>query len=194
MNNMAKKPEDQAVNSEIISIVDDTFEQLYHAVPSVEPVIIEKNIIEYDGRMRLFPMEKFNAPAYVAAFSYHFSQKELEAVDAAGTFILYVKEDMVDKLFKAFGYSVGEAEDEAKCLDVVGQLGAILAGNLKNKLLNMDCADLVISPPYVYKNAVPSGVPFDYSLFKKQEISFSFWKEKCIVIEVCLGNIAAKGR
>ncbi len=194
MNNMAKKPDDQAVNSEIISIVDDTFEKLYHVVPSAGPGIVEKNIIEYDGRMRLFPMEKFNAPAYVAAFSYHLSQKQLEIVDPAGTFILYVKEDMVEKLFKAFGHSAGEAEDEAKCLDVVGQLGGILAGNLKNRLVEMDCAELFVSSPYTYKNAAPEGVPFDYSLFKKQEISFSFWKEKCIVIEVCLGNIAAKGR
>jgi hypothetical protein len=194
MNNMAKKPDDQVVSTAVIGIVDDTFEQLYHAVPSVAPVVVERNIIEYDGRMRLFPMEKFNAPAYVAAFSYHLSQKQLEAVDPAGTFILYVKEEMVDKLFKAFGHSVGEAEDEGTCLDVVGQLGAVLAGNLKNKLLSMDCVELVVSPPYTYKNAVPEGVPFDYSLFKKQEISFSFWKEKCIVIEVCLGNISAKGR
>jgi hypothetical protein len=194
MNSMAKKPDDQSVNTAIISIVDDTFEQLYHAVRSVEPVIVEKNIIEYDGRMRLFPMEKFNAPAYVAVINYHLSQKKLEAVDSVGTFVLYVKEDVVDKLFKAFGYSAAEAEDEVKCMDVVGQLGDILAGNLKNKLLTMDCAELVISPPYKYKNAVPAGVPFDYSLFKKQEISFSFWKEKCVVIEACLGNIAAKGR
>jgi len=194
MNIMTKKPDDQALSSAVVSIVEDTFKQLCRAEFSADPVVVEKNIIEYDGRMRLFPMEKFNAPAYVAAVTYHLSQKQLEAVDPAGTFVLYVKEDMIEKLFKAFGRPVIEAEDEVKCLDMAGQFCSILAGNLKNQLAGLDLIDLFVSTPYTYKNAVPDGVPFDYSLFKKHEFSFSFWKEKCIVIEVCMGNIPAKGQ
>ena len=191
---MAKKPDDQALNGAIISVVEDVFRQLCHTEFSAEPVAVEKDVIEYDGRMRIFPMEKFNAPAYVAVVTYHLSQKQLEAVDPVGTVILYVKEDMIEKFFKAFGHSVSEAEDEGKCLDVIGQLCDIIAGNLKNQLGSMGLADLVLSTSSKHKNAIPEGVPFDYSLFKKQELSFSFWKEKCIVIEVCLGNIPAKGR
>lgn len=194
MDTMAKNPDPQALNAAVIRVVEDAFTQLCHAAFSAEPVVVEKDIIEYDGRMRLSPMEKFNAPAYVAAVNYHLSEQHLQAHDVAGTFILYVKEDMVEKLFKAFGQPASASEDEAKCLDAVGRLCDILAGDLKNKIAGLGLAELAVSAPVKYKNAVPGGVPFDYNLFKEQELSFSFWKEKCIVIEVCLGDIPARGR
>ena len=191
---MAKKPDDQTLKTELINVVQDTFLQLCRVAASADPVVVEKDIIEYDGRMRISPMEKFNGPAYVAVANYYSSQKKSGSPDPLGTFVFYIREDMVEKLFKAFGRPVSEAEDEAKALDVVGQMCAILAGNLKNKLTGLGLADLLVSTPDKYKNSVPSGAPFDYSLFKKQEFSFSFWKEKCIVVEVCLGDIPVKGQ
>lgn len=178
----------------IISVVEDTFKQMCHVAPSAEPVAGEKDIIEYDGRMRLFPMEKFNAPAYVAIVNYYLSPKHLEAKDAVGTFILYFKEDLVERLFKAFGRSASESENEQACLDVVGDLCQVIAENLKKQILALDLADLTLSAPYKYKNAVLEGAQFDYNLFKKQEVAFSFWKEKCVVVEACMGHVPTKGR
>ena len=194
MDSMAKDQAPQALSSAVIDVVESSFRQLCHVPFSADPVVVEKDIIEYDGRMRLSPMEKFNAPAYVAALNYHRSEKELQEQDPAGTFVLYVKEDVVEKLFKAFGQPAGASDDEAKCLDVVSRFCGILGGDLKNKLAAMGFAEFVVSVPSAYKNAVPAGVPFDFNLFREWEISFSFWKEKCIVIEVCIGGIPPGAR
>ncbi len=191
---MAKKIDVQVLNTMIMGVIKDTFEQLCHAAFSADPVAVEKDIIEYDGRMRLTPMEKFNAPAHVAVINYYLPLQRFETNDPAGTFILYVKEDVIEKLFKAFGRRANEAEDEVACLEVVGEMGHILAGNIKNALTAMGFVELTLAASFTYKNAVPEGVPFDYRLFKKQEISFSFWKQKCIVVEMCLGDIPVKGQ
>ena len=191
---MPPKIDVQALNTMVTGVVEDTFRQLCHAASSAAPVAAEKDIIEYDGRMRLSPMEKFNAPAYVAVVNYYISSRHLADNDPVGTFVFYVKEDMVEKLFKAFGRPARDAEDEGACLEVVGELGGILAGNIKNGITAMGFAELVVAPPAIYRNSVPEGAPFDYNLFKKQEVLFSFWKEPCVVVEICLGNIPAKGR
>jgi hypothetical protein len=190
---MAKKFDNQVLNTMIMGVVEDTFKQMCKVSFSSEPVVVEKDIIEYDGRMRLFPMEKFNAPAYVGVVNYYLSKKHLDAKDAVGTFVIYIKEDMIERFVKAFGRPASEAEDEAVCLDVVGELCNIIGGGFKDELLNLDFINLTLSLPFKYKNAVPDGVPFDYNLFKKQELSFSFWKEKCVVVEMCLGDVPIKG-
>jgi hypothetical protein len=189
---MAKLFDNQVLNTTILGVVEETFKQMCHVDFSADPVTTEKEIIEYDGRMRLFPMEKFNAPAYVGVVYYYLSKRDLNEGHPVGTFVFYVKEDMVDRLFRAFGRPVSEAEDEAVCADVVGEMANILAGNVKNELRGLEYEDLLISAPTKHKNVVPEGVQFDYNLFKKQEIMFSFWKEKCIAVEACMGYIAQK--
>ncbi len=187
-----KSFDNQVLNTTIMGVVEETFKQMCHVDFSAEPVVTEKDIIEYDARMRLFPMEKFNAPAYVGVVNYYFTQKDLEDQAAIGTFAFFVKEEVVEKLFRAFNRPVSEAEDEAVCADVVGEMTNILAGNVKNELRSLDYQDLIISAPFKYKNVVPEGVQFDYNLFKKQEIVFSYWREKCIAIEACMGYVPQK--
>lgn len=191
---MAKEMDLQVLGTLITGVVEDTFKEVCHVMFSQEPVRAQKEIIEYDGMMRLFPMEKFNGPAYVAVVNYYVSARHLEAREAVGTLIFYVKEDMVDRLFKAFGRPAAEADDEQKCQDVVGELCGILAEGVKKKLAEQNFIELTLSPPYKYKNVVPEGALFDFNVFRKQEISFSFWKEKCIVVEACFGNIPVQQR
>ncbi len=186
---MAKKFDNQVLNTMIMGVVEDTFKQMCHVSFTADPVVVEQDIIEYDGKMRVFPMDKFNGPAYVAVVNYYLSKQDLLAQIPVGTFVLYLKEEVIEKLFKAFGRPASEAEDEANCLDVVGEMCNVIAGNVKNELMTVDFVDLMLSSPSKYKNVVPQGVPFDYNLFKKQEMTFFFWKEKCVVIEACLGNV-----
>ncbi|MFH0753617.1 MAG: chemotaxis protein CheX [Candidatus Omnitrophota bacterium] len=189
---MAKLFDNQVLNTSVLGVVEETFKQMCHVAFSAEPVVTEREIIEYNGRMRLFPMEKFNAPAYVGLVNYYVSQRDMDEKHAVGTFVFYVKEDIVDKLFRAFSRPVSEAEDEAVCLDVVGEMTNILAGNVKNELRSLDYQDVVISTPSTYKNVVAQGAPFDYSLFRKQEFMFTYWREKCIAVEACMGYLSQK--
>ncbi|MBF0331252.1 MAG: chemotaxis protein CheX [Candidatus Omnitrophica bacterium] len=189
---MAQLFDNQVLNTTIMGVVDETFKQMCHVNFSAEPVVTERDIIEYEGRMRVFPMEKFNCPAYVGIVNYYLSQTDMKDKMAVGMFSLFVKEDMLEKFFRAFDRPMSEAEDEAVCLDVIGEMTNILAGNVKNQLRELEYADLFISAPFKYKNVVPEGAQFDYSLFKKQEIIFTLWKEKCVAVEACMGYVAQR--
>ena len=186
---MPRLIEKQVIESTLMRVVEDTFRQLCHVDFSAAPVAEEKDVIEYDGHMRLFLMDKFNGQAYAGVVNYFLTQKDLDKGYPVGTFVVYVKEEVVEKFVKALGHSLHEAEDETVVKSVMGEFTGTLGGNFKNELKVQGYNDLILSAPLVFKNTVPDGVAFDYSLFKKQEFSFSFWKQKCIVVETCIGHV-----
>jgi len=118
----------------------------------------------------------------------------MNAGHATGTFVLYLKEEVVDKILKALGLSMRDAEDDELVKNKLGEFCSTLAGNLKKGLSEQGYVELFESAPAKYKNVVPEGAQFDYSLYRKQEITFSFWNQKCIVVEVCMGHVPQKGR
>ena len=183
----------QVLKTAIIGVVRDTFRKTLRAEMQGEPVAAEKDIIEYESRMRVFPLEKFNGPVYVAYVNFYASPKEMQSLNVAGTFLLFVKEDIAEKLLKALGHSSKDAENEEALMDKIGEFCHTLAGSVKDEFVNQGYPDLVVSPPQRFKSSVPDGVPFDYDLYTKQEISFKFWNQNCIVIEACMGAIPRKG-
>ncbi len=187
---MPKAFDAQLLNKIIIDVVQDTFKKMFRVECQGQPAVAEKGIIEYQGRMSVCPMEKFNGPAYVAFVNYYLSEKDLKANVVTGTFVLFVKEEIAEKLLKAFGLSSKDAEDEKAVMENIGSFCNIIAGNVANELAGLGYALLTISSPATAKNSIAQGVPFDYGLFTKQELTFTFWNQKCIVIEACLGHIA----
>lgn len=191
---MPKEFDQQVLYTTVMGIVENVFNEMLHVKFSAEPVATEKDIIEFDSRMRLFPMEKFNGPCFVSVINFYLSQKDLSDERAIGTFIFFIKEDFTERLLRAFNRSIKDAEHEDILLDIVGEMSNILAGNVKNELAALGYIDLTMSAPFKYKNHVPEGAQFDYNLFKKHEIVFSFWGHKCIVVEVCMGQLPLKGK
>ncbi len=189
---MDKEFDNQVLNTTIMGVVQHTFKSMLHVQSVVEPVVVERDIIEFDGCMRVFPMEKFNGPVFIAFVNFYYDQKEQDANNAVGAFVLFVKEEVAEKFLKAFGRPTSEAEDEEVLLDVVGEFCNVLGGNVKNELVGLGYVDIAMSAPYKYKNSVPEGIPFDYSLYQKQEITFTFWNQKCIVVEACMGYVSQK--
>lgn len=184
---MAKEFDKQVLHTTIVSVVENAFDKMCHVKFGAAPIILEKDILEYNSRMRVFPMEKFNGPAYVATINFYFSPKDLESENAVGTFVLYVKEEIAEKISRALGHGARDAENEDLLLDNCGEFCNVLASGVKKELVGLNYADLTISAPTKHKNTVPEGVQFDYSLFKRQEITFTFWGQKCIVVEACMG-------
>ncbi|MBF0122194.1 MAG: chemotaxis protein CheX [Candidatus Omnitrophica bacterium] len=191
---MAKEFDKELLNKTVISIVGDTFQKLCRAKFSADPVVLERDIIEFDGRLSVSPMEKFDAPAYAGVVNFFLSQKDLTEEVAVGMFVLIIKEEIMEKFSKAMGRSSRDSEDDEIMLDVCGEMTNILAGNLKNELVSLGYAELVLSTPSKYRNTIRGGVLFDYSLYQKQEIIFSFWNQKSVAIEVCMGAVPLKGR
>ncbi|MBF0619169.1 MAG: chemotaxis protein CheX [Candidatus Omnitrophica bacterium] len=191
---MAKEFDIQALNTTIIGVVEETFGRLLKVKFTSEPVAVQREIVEYNSRMRVFPMEKFNGPVYVSVINFYLSTPDLNAGKAIGTFVFFVKEDVADKLLKAFGVRLGESDNEDLLMDNCGEFCNILAGSIKNELANLGYVDLTLSAPSKYKSSIPEGVQFDYNLYQKQDISFSFWNQKCIAIEACMGQVPLKGK
>lgn len=191
---MSKEFDNQVLNTTVMGVLESTFDKMLHVKFGAEPVVVEKDIIEFDSRMRLFPMEKFNGPCFVSIINYYLSTKDFKDERAVGTFVFYIKEDYSDRLLRAFNRSIKDSEHEDILLDIVGELTNILAGNVKNELTAIGYIDLTMSAPFKYHNHVPDGAQFDYDLYKKQEITFTFWGQKCIVVEVCMGNVPHKSK
>ncbi len=184
---------DKKILQEIVpQIIVRTFERVFSIKPTQDLETQEREIIEYDSKMRLFPMEKFNGPVYVAVANYFLSQQDLEQESPVGTIALFVKEDVVEKLVKGFGHLSRDAENEETVMGDCATLLREISKALKEALMGLNYPELISSDPVKYKNNIPEGVPFNYSLFKKQEFIFSFWGQKSIAIEICLGALAKK--
>ncbi len=186
---MAKEFDRTVLNTTITRVVQETFKKMLHVDPQGQPAIVQRDIIEYDSRMRVFPLEKFNGPAYVSYVNLYLSEKELQANNAAGAFVLFVKEDIAEKLLKAFGRSLKDGEDEGVLMEHVGKFCHVLVEGLLKELTGLGYTNLFLSTSFQARNSVPEGVPFDYELYVKQEITFTFWNQKCIVVEACLGPV-----
>jgi hypothetical protein len=190
---MPKEFDQEELASSVISVVRSVFKSKCRADFYEEPVAVDKDIIEYSGKMRVFPMEKFNGPVFIGVVNYYLSEKDLKDDYPVGTFVLYIKEDIVENIFKACGRPVKDAESQETVLEVIGELSQALAQDLENEFQEQGYVPLVLSSPLKYKNTVPEGVFFDYRLFKKQEITFSFWHKPCVVVEACMGAVPQTG-
>ena len=147
---------------------------------SKDPETFQKEIIEYESRMRVFGLEKFNGPCYLSVVNYYLTQGDLDAHKSCGTFILYLEEESTGKLLKSLGYSGFTDEDEDIVMDKCSEFCKILAENFKNELVPLGFRDLVISAPTKHKNDVYEGVEFPYSEYGMHEAHFYLLKKKTV--------------
>ena len=66
-----------------------------------DPQAEEKNIIEYEGKMRVDGMTKFNGPCYISALNVYQSEKDLRQQKTCGVIAMFIKEEFAATLFKA---------------------------------------------------------------------------------------------
>ena len=156
-----------------------------------DPDIIEKNIIEYDSRMRVNAMEKFNGPCYVAAFNFYLSPESLKSGDVKGTLILYLECDCAGGFLKKLGHKFDD-DDQAIVCDYFAEFGNLAANQFKNDISSKGFADLTISAPLKGINDIFEGVPFPYDEYKYYELSFHFLKQKGIVASLTMSPIPSK--
>lgn len=75
---MAKEFDIQVLNTVVMGVLEETFKKTCRTELAERPVVVEKEILEYNGCMRVFPLEKFNESAYVAAINYYLSSRNME--------------------------------------------------------------------------------------------------------------------
>ena len=153
---------------------------------SEEPKIIKKDIIEYDHRMRVSGLEKFNAPAYVAGISYYRSPKDQEEHNACGAIVLYVEEQYVEILLKALGQTGIDDENEEMLSKKCGEFCSIVGEEFTTAVSGQGYNDLVAAVPISFRNTIQDGIDFSYTQYEKYEISFLIKAKKIMVAEITI--------
>lgn len=189
---MNREEELKKLAAALAQAVTDVFKEKGDIGFSKEPVIVKKNILEYNGRMRADGMEKFNTPTFVSFVNYYAHVKDMEKHNALGALIVYVEQKQVPGLLKMLKYPPIDDEDENAMKDGCGTLSNIIAGKFNLQISAMGHAGLEMSPFSNYRNNAANGVPFCFKEYDKYEISFYIENQKRLVVEMTMGAIPRK--
>ena len=189
---MAEQKDLEALATSLMSAAEEILSKMNNMIATEAPQSKIIDIVEYNGRMRANGMDKFNAPSFVSVINYYLNQGDMDKHKAKGALVLYVASENASKLYKALGSPVSEDEDDSSMMGANAKFCNLLAQNFKNELTKINYADLVMSTPHNYKNLVMHGVEYSKDQKTKIELSFFYWKQKTIVIELTLASIPRK--
>lgn len=189
---MAKGFDAQLLTKTFLSVAQESFSRAAKLVQSESPTIKSQNIIEYQGRMGVTAMEKFNAPTYISGISFYLNEQDKAKHRAKGAFVLYLEVSNAEKLLRGFGYPAADDEEDEELLNSCGKLCTALAEGLKQGLVVHGAPPLVLSSAVSDKNSLQDGIEFSSDQTEKQEISFYFWKKKVLVVDITMASFSAR--
>jgi len=155
---------------------------------SQDPDVTELEIIEYNSRMRVFGMEKFNGPCFIAVINFFRNNGSSENKITCGSLIIYIDEMCTTTILKAISGGSFDEDDAEVVMQYTGELCNIIADELKNELTKIGYSDLLISKPINYQNDIPEGVDFEFREAKYHESSYYIKEKKAIVVNFSLGS------
>lgn len=177
---------DKSIAETLVKSVEKIFAKSNQIQIQGEPEIIERDIIEYDSRMRAYGMEKFNDACYISVIELYASQEQLESKDAHGAIILYVREDAADRLYRALDYRDFNETNEESMMDTCAEMMTNIAKQFVNDARSKGYSSLFTGTALKYMNKVDEGVRFNYDEKKFFEISFEIFKEKIVCLDITL--------
>lgn len=190
---MAKSLDAQLLVKTFLDVAQKAFDTTGGKLLATDPATHKlQNIIEYQGRMSVTGMDKFNGPTHIAALSFYLNDQDKSKNRAKGAIALYLDAANTDKVLRAFGYSVNEDEEEEETLAACGKICTTIASKFKDALAQNGCQAIVLSDPVTGKNSIPEGIDFSTDQSQKNEFSFYFWKKKAMVVDVTLADIARR--
>lgn len=170
-------------------VIESVLSKMSGIVPTDQPQSKEMDIIEYEGRMRVGGMEKFNAPSFISVVNFYLSTGDRDRHKAKGALVAYVDFENAGKIFNSLGFAIPDDEEDHSMMEACGKFAELLADSLKKELATLGYQDLVMSVPHNYKNSIIEGVEFSADQKIKYEFSFFYWRRKAIVVEITLGNV-----
>ena|SRR3989338_4177921 len=158
-----------------------------------KPPKFEKNsIVEYDKKLKLSAMSKFNNPGYTFAVNYHATNDDIKKFKPLGAVIIYFVEADIPIFLKAFELRNFDDENPeeiaAQCLAFSKPLATQFAENLTSK----GYIKLIMGEPVCARNDV-NGIGFSFDQYDKYEISYFIKDIKIMVAELTM-TIVPKGR
>ncbi len=148
-----------------------------------------RDIIEYNGKMRISGLEKFNNPAIISFVNYYLSEQDQKKQNALGALIIFVLESQVISLLNKLGYPKVDEDNEEALQASCGQLCHDFGTAFKSKLAGMGYTDPVMSAPQNFRNNIPQGINFCFKEYDKFEIGFALEDQKLLVAEMTMGVI-----
>jgi hypothetical protein len=190
---MSKSLDPQFLVKTFLDVAQKSFETTGGKLIATDPATHKpQNIIEYQGRMSVTGMDKFNGPTHIAALSFYLNDQDKTKRRAKGAIALYLEASNTDKVLRAFGHSVNDDDEEEGALDACGKICKAIAANFRDALAQNGCPVLVLSDPVTGKNSIPDGIDFSTDQSQKSEFSFYFWRKKSMVIDVTMADIARR--
>ena len=162
--------------------VEKAVETMIHIVLSEKPIIQRKQIIDWQGRMRVIkPVDC----AYVAIITLRRQKAQVFHFSVHGFIIIYIPEDTAGIILKALGMTGPLAEEDIR--DGCGEFLNIIAGLFKRYMVGMGYEELEISTPHSFSFHVDELV--DYRDNSKFEIVFNHEEMKFLHVDVAVEQI-----
>lgn len=156
---------------------------------SQEPLVCEKEIIQFASRMRVDGLEKFNGRTLVAALNFYVDKERLDAGKALGALIVYIPEDYIARLMWLLDYGRIDEDEEAEVLDACGTVANLIAGCFVKELCGFGYVHLEMGHFSTFVNSPLNGVDFLSQETVKHEMDFFIRDEKRMVLELTMGPL-----
>ena len=142
---MSKIFDPQIVNPILTGFIEELITVKGNLTATKPFEIATKPIDEYEDRMLIKSVDKFDVSTYVAASGFYLNQGDMQAHRARGSVIVYINTEMADKIFKAAGLQVPYDEDDESMMALTGKLCQLIADALKDRLADNGYVSLLVS-------------------------------------------------
>lgn len=176
---------DQIDSNPVIKALKDVGADVLGDFTFTHPTEVKiKDIIEYESRLRVSPLEKFNATCYISVLNFYASSQDLAKKKTLGALIVYMEEESIGKILKKFTNRRFDEDDEGQVMEQCNELMHKFSASLASSLSALGHTNIVFSEPKHFRNAVADGIEFNYDERKLYEASFFIWKKKVAVCEL----------
>lgn len=179
----------QELSEVLARLVEQSFQQSGKVSFSQDPAIETKSIMEYNRRMRVSGLEKFNGAAYVASVSFYRNDKDQASHNACGALVLNVADQEMKKLFEALGVSGFDDDEEDEAVEKCCEVCQTVADAFINQLQAKRSTSVLRSDAIGGRNTIADGVEFGYDQYDAQEISFYVKGQKVLAFDLTMSRL-----
>jgi hypothetical protein len=179
----------QAISSALVGVVQKVFKETCNVTFNGDPEIAQRDIIEYQSRMRVSGIEKLPEACYVVAVSFYTSEENLKKQVSCGALALYIEEELSERIMSGLGKSDFDDDDYDVMLDGCAEFMTKLAESFKTSLAPLGFSNLIISEPLKGRSNIVEGIGFPYKEYQYTEARFKLSKKEALIFDNVMTKI-----
>ena len=176
----------------LVEVVKDIFEKKAGIKFNPAPAVERRDLIEWQGKMRIAGMEVFNASTYISYVNYYLSEADKQKKNALGALVLYILETQLFPFIAKLNYPKVDDENPEELKEGCGRICVDMANDFQKKLAAMGYPTLVMGNVDNNRNTVPVGVSFNIKEYDKFVTSFCLDNRKVMALELTLGPMSKR--